>query len=83
MALVSCVGFIRPYYSIIDYMRNIVSSPLTFYLPCSVIFQVSKVCTLLLKAVRSTLGSQGWDVLVIGSAVGTLVQVPSYALCAK
>ncbi|XP_027367646.1 phosphoglucan, water dikinase, chloroplastic isoform X2 [Abrus precatorius] len=40
-----------------------------------VIFQVSKLCTLLLKAVRSTLGSQGWDVLVPGAALGTLVQV--------
>ncbi|KAJ4954682.1 hypothetical protein NE237_011465 [Protea cynaroides] len=40
-----------------------------------VIFQVSKLCTLLLKAVRSTLGSQGWDVLVPGVAVGTVVQV--------
>ncbi|CAN1837725.1 Phosphoglucan, water dikinase, chloroplastic [Linum perenne] len=42
-----------------------------------VVFQVSKLCTLLLKAVRSTLGSQGWDVLVPGAAVGTLVQVES------
>ncbi|GAB4844035.1 Phosphoglucan, water dikinase, chloroplastic [Ancistrocladus abbreviatus] len=40
-----------------------------------VIFQVSKLCTLLLKAVRKTLASQGWDVLVPGSASGTLVQV--------
>ncbi|XP_042489623.1 phosphoglucan, water dikinase, chloroplastic-like isoform X2 [Macadamia integrifolia] len=40
-----------------------------------VIFQVSKFCTLLLKAVRSTLGSQGWDVLVPGTAVGAVVQV--------
>ncbi|OVA01660.1 Carbohydrate binding module family 20 [Macleaya cordata] len=40
-----------------------------------VIFQVSKLCTLLLKSVRKTLGSQGWDVLVPGAAVGTLVQV--------
>ncbi|KAK9088030.1 hypothetical protein Syun_030424 [Stephania yunnanensis] len=36
---------------------------------------VSKLCTLLLKAVRSILGSQGWDVLVPGIAVGTLVKV--------
>ncbi|RDX98549.1 Phosphoglucan, water dikinase, chloroplastic, partial [Mucuna pruriens] len=36
---------------------------------------VSKLCTLLLKAVRSTLGSQGWDVLVPGAALGKLVQV--------
>ncbi|KAK1593005.1 hypothetical protein Q3G72_034339 [Acer saccharum] len=42
-----------------------------------VIFQVSKLCTLLLKAVRSTLGSQGWDVLVPGDALGKLVQVES------
>ncbi|CAI0397705.1 unnamed protein product, partial [Linum tenue] len=42
-----------------------------------VVFQVSKLCTVLLKAVRNTLGSQGWDVLVPGAAVGTLVQVES------
>ncbi|KAJ6873727.1 phosphoglucan [Populus alba x Populus x berolinensis] len=42
-----------------------------------VIFQVSKLCTLLLKAVRSTLGSTGWDILVPGAASGTLVQVES------
>ncbi|KAJ8755383.1 hypothetical protein K2173_019181 [Erythroxylum novogranatense] len=42
-----------------------------------VIFQVSKMCTLLLKAVRSLLGSQGWDVLVSGAASGTLVPVNS------
>ncbi|XP_057957184.1 phosphoglucan, water dikinase, chloroplastic [Malania oleifera] len=41
----------------------------------SVIFQVSKLCTLLLKAVRTILGSQGWDVLVPGIAFGTLVEV--------
>ncbi|TYK17008.1 phosphoglucan [Cucumis melo var. makuwa] len=41
----------------------------------SVIFQVSKLCTILLKAVRSSLGSQGWDVLVPGSVEGTFVQV--------
>ncbi|KAK4275900.1 hypothetical protein QN277_018910 [Acacia crassicarpa] len=41
----------------------------------SVIFQVSKLCTLLLKAVRSALGSQGWDVLVPGNTLGTLIQV--------
>jgi phosphoglucan,water dikinase len=40
-----------------------------------VIFQVSKLCTILLKAIRTTLGSQGWDVLVPGSASGTLIQV--------
>nr|CAD1823286.1 unnamed protein product [Ananas comosus var. bracteatus] len=42
-----------------------------------VIFQVSKLCTLLLKAVRTALGSSGWDVLVPGVAHGTLVQVES------
>ncbi|XWS09268.1 hypothetical protein CRYUN_Cryun40dG0071300 [Craigia yunnanensis] len=40
-----------------------------------VIFQVSKLCTLLLKAVRTSLGSQGWDILVPGVVSGTLVQV--------
>ncbi|XP_021805227.1 phosphoglucan, water dikinase, chloroplastic [Prunus avium] len=40
-----------------------------------VIFQVSKLCTLLLKAVRTVIGSQGWDVIVPGAALGTLVQV--------
>ncbi|PIN06610.1 Phosphoglucan, water dikinase [Handroanthus impetiginosus] len=40
-----------------------------------VIFQVSKLCTLLLKAVRNVLGSQGWDILVPGDACGTLIQV--------
>lgn len=47
---------------------------------CSVIFQVSKLCTLLLKAVRSTIGSQGWDVIVPGAALGTLVEVTSIIL---
>ncbi|KAG4126054.1 hypothetical protein ERO13_D10G133800v2 [Gossypium hirsutum] len=40
-----------------------------------VIFQVSKLCSLLLKAVRAALGSEGWDVLVPGVVSGTLVQV--------
>ncbi|KAA3480288.1 phosphoglucan, water dikinase, chloroplastic [Gossypium australe] len=40
-----------------------------------VIFQVSKLCSLLLKAVRTALGSEGWDVLVPGVVSGTLVQV--------
>ncbi|GLU18569.1 hypothetical protein SLE2022_348620 [Rubroshorea leprosula] len=44
-----------------------------------VIFQVSKLCTLLLKAVRTTLGSQGWDILVPGFACGTLAQVENIA----
>ncbi|CAA6675537.1 unnamed protein product [Spirodela intermedia] len=36
-----------------------------------------KFCTLLLKAARISLGSQGWDVLVPGVARGTLLQVES------
>ncbi|XVF84501.1 hypothetical protein PTKIN_Ptkin17bG0041800 [Pterospermum kingtungense] len=40
-----------------------------------VIFQVSKLCTFLLKAVRVALGSQGWDFLVPKVVSGTLVQV--------
>ncbi|KAL9316891.1 hypothetical protein ACSQ67_013408 [Phaseolus vulgaris] len=40
------------------------------------LFWVSKTCTSLLKAVRITPGSQGWDVLVPGSALGKLVQAP-------
>ncbi|KAL9232718.1 hypothetical protein vseg_007793 [Gypsophila vaccaria] len=42
-----------------------------------VIFQVSKLSTLLLKAIRRSLASQGWDVIVPGAAHGTLVQVES------
>ncbi|KAL2928069.1 Phosphoglucan water dikinase chloroplastic [Bienertia sinuspersici] len=42
-----------------------------------VIFQVSKLCTVLLKAIRSSLASQGWDVIVPGTAYGTIVQVDS------
>lgn len=42
-----------------------------------VIFQVSKICTLLLKAVRSSIGSTGWDVLVPGVVYGTLTKVDS------
>ncbi|XP_078158821.1 chloroplastidic phosphoglucan, water dikinase (ATGWD3) isoform X2 [Carex rostrata] len=42
-----------------------------------VIFQVSKLCTMLLKAVRIILGSSGWDVLVPGVAHGTIVEVDS------
>ena len=41
----------------------------------SVIFQVSKLCSLLLKAARNSLGSEGWDVLVPGLTRGTLLQV--------
>ncbi|KAH9305067.1 hypothetical protein KI387_009471 [Taxus chinensis] len=41
----------------------------------SVVFQVSKLCSLLLKAVRSLSGGHGWDTLVPGKAIGTLVEV--------
>ncbi|KAI4326410.1 hypothetical protein MLD38_031729 [Melastoma candidum] len=40
-----------------------------------VIFQVSKLCSLLLKGIRGAISSQGWDILVPGTAVGTLVEV--------
>ncbi|RCV05739.1 hypothetical protein SETIT_1G107700v2 [Setaria italica] len=40
-----------------------------------VIFQVSKLCTVLLKATRAVLGSSVWDVLVPGVAHGALIQV--------
>ncbi|PKU88114.1 phosphoglucan, water dikinase, chloroplastic [Dendrobium catenatum] len=42
-----------------------------------VIFQVSKLCTLLLKALKTTLGSLGWDILVPGVVHGTFLQVES------
>uniref|UniRef100_A0A1J3K4Y7 Phosphoglucan, water dikinase, chloroplastic n=1 Tax=Noccaea caerulescens TaxID=107243 RepID=A0A1J3K4Y7_NOCCA len=42
-----------------------------------IIFQISKLCTVLLKAVRNSLDSEGWDVIVPGSTAGTLVQVDS------
>ncbi|MCO5613028.1 hypothetical protein L7F22_067302 [Adiantum nelumboides] len=41
----------------------------------SVVFQLSKLCSLLLKAARSVAGEEGWDPLVPGVAVGTLVEV--------
>ncbi|KAG6548416.1 hypothetical protein Mapa_009902 [Marchantia paleacea] len=41
----------------------------------SVVFQISKLCSLLLKAVRDVSGSEGWDALMPGTAVGTLVEV--------
>lgn len=40
-----------------------------------VIFQVSKLCTVLLKAVRAVIGLSGWDVLVPGETHGALIQV--------
>lgn len=45
----------------------------------SVIFQVSKLCTVLLKATRAVLGSSVWDVLVPGVAHGALIQVERIA----
>ncbi|XP_068665304.1 phosphoglucan, water dikinase, chloroplastic isoform X2 [Aristolochia californica] len=45
-----------------------------------VIFQVSKLCTLLLKSVRNILGSEGWDVLVPGAVEGTVLLVESIVL---
>ena len=53
---------------------------LSLYAFSRIIFQVSKLCTLFLKAVRTTLGSQGWDVIVPGAARGTLIQVFSISL---
>ncbi|GJN13331.1 hypothetical protein PR202_gb00023 [Eleusine coracana subsp. coracana] len=52
---------------------------LTIHIYSSVIFQVSKLCTLLLKAARTVLGSSVWDVLVPGVAHGALVQVERIA----
>ncbi|EEC69133.1 hypothetical protein OsI_38056 [Oryza sativa Indica Group] len=40
-----------------------------------IVFQVSKLCTVLQKAIREVLGSTGWDVLVPGVAHGTLMRV--------
>ncbi|PKA66121.1 Phosphoglucan, water dikinase, chloroplastic [Apostasia shenzhenica] len=42
-----------------------------------VMFQVSKLCTPLLKALRTSLGLLGWDVIVPGVAHGTILQVES------
>eukprot|EP00897_Mesotaenium_endlicherianum_P010694 jgi/Mesen1/9653/ME000671S09008 len=41
----------------------------------SVVFQLAKQCSLLLKAVRALAGSEGWDPLMTGSAVGVLTVV--------
>lgn len=41
----------------------------------SVVFQLAKLCSLLLKAVRQVAGGEGWDVLMPGIAVGKLIQV--------
>jgi phosphoglucan,water dikinase len=41
----------------------------------SVVFQIAKLCSLLLKAIRSTAGGDGFDVIMPGRATGTLVEV--------
>ncbi|CAM6112841.1 unnamed protein product [Calypogeia fissa] len=41
----------------------------------SVVFQLSKLVSLLLKATRDVSGSEGWDALMPGQAIGTLVEV--------
>eukprot|EP00850_Spirogloea_muscicola_P003513 SM000014S00301 [mRNA] locus=s14:501177:507786:- [translate_table: standard] len=41
----------------------------------SVVFQLAKLCSLLLKAVRQVAGVEGWDALMTGTAVGKLVKV--------
>lgn len=61
--------------NVLHYFEAINYRHLTFSWKYSVVFQVSKLCTLLLKGVRSVLGSQGWDILVPGDASGTLIQV--------
>ena len=58
-------------------MLHIILAILTSYVLSSVIFQVPKLCTVLLKAVRVVIGSSGWDVLVPGVAHGALIQVSS------
>ncbi|KAG0565181.1 hypothetical protein M758_8G165600 [Ceratodon purpureus] len=41
----------------------------------SVVFQIAKLCSLLLKAIRSTAGGDGFDVIMPGRATGTLIEV--------
>eukprot|EP00899_Mesostigma_viride_P020273 jgi/Mesvir1/28247/Mv04788-RA.1 len=41
----------------------------------SVVFQLAKLCSLLLKALREGLGEPDWDILVAGDSVGKLVAV--------
>lgn len=66
-------------YHLISVLVKVADSIKVFFcflqLSGSVIFQVSKLCSLLLRGIRSAIGSQGWDVLVSGAAVGTLVEV--------
>jgi phosphoglucan,water dikinase len=41
----------------------------------SVVFQIAKLCSLLLKAIRTTAGGDGFDVIMPGRATGVLVEV--------
>ncbi|KAH9572132.1 hypothetical protein CY35_02G130500 [Sphagnum magellanicum] len=41
----------------------------------SVVFQVAKLCSMLLKAVRTIVGGEGFDTLMPGKAVGRLIEV--------
>mmetsp|Transcript_35593 Transcript_35593/g.67107 ORF Transcript_35593/g.67107 Transcript_35593/m.67107 type:complete len:1330 (+) Transcript_35593:136-4125(+) len=41
----------------------------------SVVFQLSKLATAMLKAAREASGADAWDALVSGSAEGTLIQI--------
>ena len=62
---------------------NLIDVNLTIYICFSIIFQVSKLCTVLLKATRAVLGSSVWDVLVPGVAHGALIQVSSIICCSR
>ena len=41
----------------------------------SVVFQIAKLCSLLLKAIRTTAGGDGFDVIMPGRVTGVLVEV--------
>jgi len=41
----------------------------------SVVFQVAKLCSMLLKAVRTIVGGEGFDTLMPGKVVGRLIEV--------
>lgn len=43
----------------------------------SVVFQVAKLCSLLLKAIRATVGGDGFDTIMPGRSAGVLVEVDS------
>ncbi|KAJ7532990.1 hypothetical protein O6H91_13G028200 [Diphasiastrum complanatum] len=40
----------------------------------SVVFQLAKLCSLMLKSVRTSMGGAGWDALMPGKVVGKLVE---------